>query len=137
MNAPTLRDIEMSHDSCTCGTSRVLTIASLQLLKMKALNPAPEDCEVRSVIKFLYSQSMAPIEIRQLCQQSFSAPCRTKLSRSTCSENSAPGGYQSNMTPEHKAKHMESTLTIVVHLFLHLKKFLYGPRQRFQVDSWR
>jgi hypothetical protein len=36
---------------------------SLQLLKMKALIPAPADCEVRSVIKFLNAQSIAPIEI--------------------------------------------------------------------------
>ena len=36
---------------------------------MEALIPAPADCEVRSVIKFLNAQSMALIEIhRQLCQ---------------------------------------------------------------------
>ena len=40
-----------SHDACTSGTSRVLTVASLQRLKMEALIPAPADCEVRSVIK--------------------------------------------------------------------------------------
>ena len=42
----------MSHDACTSETSRVLTVASLQRLKMEALIPAPVDCEVRSVIKF-------------------------------------------------------------------------------------
>jgi hypothetical protein len=31
----------------------VLTVALLELLKMEALIPAPADCEVRSVIKFL------------------------------------------------------------------------------------
>ena len=31
-------------------------------------NPAPADCEVRSVIKFLNAHSIAPIEVhRQLC----------------------------------------------------------------------
>jgi histone-lysine N-methyltransferase SETMAR len=36
---------------------------------MEALIPAPADCEVRSVIKFLNAQSIAPIEIRrQLCR---------------------------------------------------------------------
>ena len=36
---------------------------------MEALIPAPADCEVRSVIKFLNAQNIAPIEIhRQLCR---------------------------------------------------------------------
>lgn len=35
---------------------------------MEALIPAPADCEVRSVIKFLNAQSIVPIEIHhQLC----------------------------------------------------------------------
>ena len=54
-----------SHDACTSRTSQVLTGASLQQLKMEALIPAPADCEVKYVIKFLN----ALIEInRQLCQ---------------------------------------------------------------------
>ena len=36
------------------------------------------------------------------------------------------------LPPEHKAMRMESALTTVVHLFLHLKKFLSG--ERFQND---
>ena len=52
-----------SHDACTSGTSRVLTVASLQRLKIEALIPAPADCEVRSVTKFLNAQITAPIEI--------------------------------------------------------------------------
>ena len=35
---------------------------------MDALIPAPTDCEVRCVIKFLDAQSIAPIEIRHLYQ---------------------------------------------------------------------
>ena len=42
---------------------RVVTVASLQQFKMEALIPAPADCEVQSVIKFLNAQSIAPIEI--------------------------------------------------------------------------
>ena len=43
-------------------------------MKTKALIPAPADCEVRSVIKFLNAQNIERIEInRQLCQQSFLA----------------------------------------------------------------
>ena len=38
-------------------------------VEIEALISAPADCEVRSVIKFLNAQSLAPIEIhRQLCQ---------------------------------------------------------------------
>ena len=58
-----------SHNTCTSGTSRVLTEASLQRLTMEALIPAPVDCEVRSMIKFLNAQSIVPIKIRcHLCQ---------------------------------------------------------------------
>ena len=63
-----------SHDACTSGISRVLTVESFQRLNMEALIPAPADCEVRSVIKFLNTQSIAPIKIqRQRCQQSLPA----------------------------------------------------------------
>ena len=54
-----------SLDACTRGTSRVLTVASLQRLKTEALIPAPADCEVQSVTKFLNAQSTAPIEIHR------------------------------------------------------------------------
>ena len=41
---------------------------------MEALIPAPADCEVRSVMKFLNAERIVPIEIhRQLCQQTFPA----------------------------------------------------------------
>ena len=61
--------VMMSHDACTSGTSRVLTVALLHRLKMEAFMPTPTDYEVRSVIKFLNAQSIAPIEIhRLLCQ---------------------------------------------------------------------
>ena len=55
------------RDTCTSGTSIVLAVASLQRLKMETLIPAPADCEVWSVIKFLNAQNIVPIEIhRQL-----------------------------------------------------------------------
>ncbi|KAJ4428981.1 hypothetical protein ANN_25977 [Periplaneta americana] len=51
------------------GTSRVLSVASLHWLNMDVPIPAPAECEVRSVIKFLNAQGIAPIGIdRQLCQ---------------------------------------------------------------------
>ena len=58
-----------SFDACTSGTSRVLTLASLQRLKMEALIPASAECEVWTMRKFLNAQSIALIEIhRQLLQ---------------------------------------------------------------------
>ncbi|KAJ4443640.1 hypothetical protein ANN_05314 [Periplaneta americana] len=65
-----VRDRVMSwHGTCTSGTSRVLSVASLHWLKMDAPIPAPAECEVWSIIKFLNAQGIAPIEIdRQLCQ---------------------------------------------------------------------
>ena len=57
-----------SHEACTGGISRVPTVASLQRLKMEALILSSADCEVRSLIKFLNAQSIAPIEIHShLC----------------------------------------------------------------------
>ena len=50
--------VTTSHDACTSGISRDLRVASLQRLKMEALIPAPVDCEVRSVIKFVKAQSI-------------------------------------------------------------------------------
>ena len=61
--------VMMSHDAYTSWTSRLITVASLQRLKMEALIPVPADCEVRSVLKWSNAQSIAPIEIhRQLCR---------------------------------------------------------------------
>ena len=114
-----------SHDARTTGTSRVLTLPSLQRLKMEALIPAPPDCEVQSVI-VCDAQNITPIEIhRQLCQaygytrldcQHIS--CRSSAGRSLIiihpiSPDLAPSDF---------------------HLFLYLKKFLSGELQRFQND---
>ena len=75
-----------SHDACSSETSRVLTVASLQRLKMEALIPAPAHCEVRSVIKFLNAQSIAPVEIH--CQ-----PCQVYVTRGSA-VNTSPAGIR-------------------------------------------
>ena len=54
-----------SHDACTSGTFRVLTVTALKRLKMESFIPAPADCEVRSVI-VLNVQSIAPMEISRI-----------------------------------------------------------------------
>ena len=127
------------HDAYTNGTSRVLIVASLRPLKMEALILAPTDCEVRSVIKFLNLQRITPIEIhRHQCQQSFCAISRSLLHkivtehlfRKLCAR-----WVPKQLTPEHKEKSMESALTIVVPVFLHLKEFLSS--QCFSEWQWR
>ena len=90
---------------------------------MKALIPAPADCEVRSVNKFFNAQSILTIEIhRQLCQiydhtqlDGQHISCRSSAGR--CNHHPP---YSPDLTPSD------------FHLFLQLKKFLYGQRQRFQ-----
>ena len=94
---------------------------------MVALIPAPADCEVRTVIKLLNAQSIAPIELhRKLCQQSFAAhfpflvaqnchgaPVVQKIVRQV--------GAKATDTGTQSKAH-----GIVVPLLLHLKKFLSG-----------
>ena len=48
-----------SHDAFSTGTSRVFRVASVQRLKVEALIPAPTNCEMHSVMKFLNAQSTA------------------------------------------------------------------------------
>ena len=90
-------------------------------------------------MRFLNTQSIAPIEIhRQLSQQSFPADFPLLLALN-CSgapviQKIVPWCIQKQMTPEHKSKRMESALTTVVHLLLHLKKLLYDQRQLFKND---
>ena len=110
-----------SHDACTSGTFRFLTISLLQRLKMEALIPAPADCEVRSMLWFFIAQNISLIEIhRQLCQVYGYTRSTVNTSRSSAGRcliiihsNLAPGDF---------------------HLFLFLKKFLPRQRQRFQND---
>ena len=48
INEATIRDrVFTSRDSCTSGTSRVHTVATMQQLKMESLIPASIDFEVR------------------------------------------------------------------------------------------
>ena len=86
-----------SHEVCTSRTSQVLTVASLQRLKMEALIPPPAElwsavcdevfeCTEHSADQ--NSSSPVPAVISRI----FSAPWCTKLLRSTCSGNCAPPG---------------------------------------------
>ena len=110
----------ISHDSCTSGTSRVPKVASLQPLTVEALIPAASDCKVRSVIKFLNAQSIAPIEIRQVCQ----VYDHNRLDGQHICRNMSGWCLSPTLSPDLAPNDFP--------LFLHLKKFLYGHRQRFQ-----
>ena len=121
------------YDACTSGISQILTVASLQRLKMEALNLAPSNCEVRSAIIF-NAQIIAPKFIS--CASSQFPMILRSLIHKIVTEYLLFGKLctrwvPKQLTAENKAKRLESALTIiVVHLFLRLKKFLSG--QRFQ-----
>ena len=85
-----------SHDACTSGTSRLLTVPSLQQLKMEALIPAPTDCEVRSKFIVSCARSMATHGsnkemVRHWCRQIIAG-------RLQCMMRRAVGGYPSLQT---------------------------------------
>ena len=111
-----------SHDACTSGTSRVLTVASFQRLKMEILIPAPAEFEVRSMIKLLSAQSIMLTEIhRQLCQV-------YGHTRSNGQQISCRSSAERCLIIIHLIA--RTSRPVIFHLFLHLKKFLSG-RQFF------
>ena len=119
--------VKTSHDACTSGTSRVLTVASLQRLKMKALIPAPSDCEVWSVIKFLNTQNIAPVKIhRQLCQQSFPAGFPLLVAQNCHGEHVVQRIVHQVVAKatdtRTQRKRMESSLTILWFIFSYTSK---------------
>ena len=99
-----VRDREMTlHDACTSGTSRVLTVASMQQLLMEALILAPADCEVLSVIKFLNMQSIVPIEMHyQLCQVYWPNVMSKQMEYHWCRQFTA--GWQHVYDEEHSGR---------------------------------
>ena len=90
------------------------------------------NCEVRPVIKFLNVQSIVPIEIHcQLCQQSFPAPCFTKLSvvQKTVRQVDSKATDTRIQSKVHGV-----SINNCGHLFLDLQKLISDQRQRFQND---
>ena len=119
-------DIVMkSNEACTSGTSRVLTVPLLQQLKLEALIPAPVDCEVRSVIKFLKNKQhrmlSAGVVLLHDNTRQHTARRSTHLLQFS-SEVFYHPPYNLDLAPSD------------IHLFLHLKKFLSGQHQHFQND---
>ena len=114
------------YDVCTSGTSRFLTVASWQRLKMEVLIPAQADCEIQSVIKFLNTQDIAPIEIhRQLCQ----VYGHTRIYGQHICCSSSAGRCLIIIHPI-----AQTSRPYDFHLFLHRNKFLSGQCLRFQND---
>ena len=110
------------HDACTSATSRILTVASLQRLAMEALIPAPVDCEVRSMIRFLNAKTIASCTRSMDTQASRSTHILQEFSRDVLNHDPP---YSPDLVPSD------------FHLFLQLRKFLSGQRQRFQNDRPR
>ena len=124
-----IRDRVMtSHDTCISRTSLLLTVISLQRLKMKVLITAPSDCEVRSAIKFLHAQSIAPIKIHhQLCQ--VYGLCQHTAHSQQISCRSSAGRCLIIIHPTARTSHT------VISIFSYTSKnSCLGPRQCFQND---
>ena len=99
------------------------TVASLQRLKLESLISALADCKIRSVIKFLNVEIIAPKENhRQLCQ----VYGHTRLDGPNNSCRSSAGRCLLIIHPD--------LAPYDFHLFLQLKIFLSGQCQRFQND---
>ena len=119
-------------DACTSRTSRVLTVASLHRLKMEALIPAPANCEMHFVIKFLNAQSIVPIEIHcHLCQVYGPNFISKQMVRRWCRRFTA--GHPSLRTTLWSL--CGNLVPSDFHLLSHLKKFLSDERQHFQNDT--
>ena len=122
-----VRDSVMtSHDACTSGTLRVLTVASLERLKM----------ETYSSTRRLWSDVPVYDKVfectEHIADRNSSAlpgllPHTARRSTHLLQEF---GWEVFNHHPSYSPDLAPSD----IHLFLHLKKFLYRQRQRFQND---
>ena len=108
------------YDTCISRTSRVLTVASLQRLKIESLIPAPADYDKG----FQCTEHSAD---RNLSAVSGLWPHMARWSTQLLQEF---GWEVFNHHPPYSPNLMPSDF----HLFLHLKKFLSGQRQCFQND---
>ena len=115
------------NDAFTSGTSRVLAVATLQRLKLEALIPAPTDCEVWSVIKFLKNKRRWMLSAGVVLLHDNARPHTARWPTHLLQEfswevfNHHPP-YSPDLAPSN------------FQLFLRLKKFLSGQRQRFHND---
>ena len=129
-----------SHDACTSGTSRVLTVASLQRLKMEALTPAPTDCELWVYDKVFQCTEQYYSQPKQEIKSNGSKiPLLQNTDIQSADRNSwptVPGLWpHAARRPTHLLQEFSSDLVSCdFHLFLHLKKVLSGQRQHFQND---
>ena len=115
-----------SHDSRTSRTSLVLTVASLQRLKMEALIPVPADCEVCSVIK-IFECTVHSADRNSWPLLLGLWPHTARRSTHLVQE------FGWNVYIHHPPYSSELTSSDF-HRFLHLMKFLCGQRQRYQND---
>ena len=93
---------------------------------MEALIPVPTDCEVRSVIKVLKNKRSGMLSACVVFLHVNARPHTARRSPHLLQEFS-----------QEVFNHPPDSLDLApsdIHLFLHLQKFLFGQRQRFQND---
>ena len=133
-----------SHDACTSGTTRVLTVASLQRLKMEALIPAPPTVKCDLWQSFWMHRAQRPSKFIVSCARSMGLTSREsrwcivgadnlQQVDNTCMMRRTVGGHPSLRTTLWSL--CGNLAPSDFHLFLHLKKFLSCQRQRFK--EWR
>ena len=114
-----------SHDACTSGTFRVLKVASLQRLKMEA--PITARLRLWNAVcdkVFEYTKHSAHRNSSSAVPSLWAHTVRQShlLQEFTWQVFNRHAGYSPDLAPSD------------LHLFLHLKKFLFGQRQCFQND---
>ena len=135
-----------SHDTCSGGTSRVLTGASLQRLKLEAHIPAPADSEVRSVIKFWVQKAQCRSKFIASTASSHFSQISRSLMRKIVMEHLlfrklCPRWLPKQLTSEHKAKRMNLEMTMWSIFFYTLRNsctasvFIISERRRW-VSQW-
>ena len=111
-----------SYDAYTSRNSKILTVASLQGLRVENLIPAPAECEVQSVIKFLKIKWRRALSAGVVLLHDNARPHTARRLTHLLQDFS----WEVFNHPPHNLDVAPSEF----HLFLHLKKFISG--QRFQ-----
>ena len=115
-----------SHEAFIIGTSRVLTVASLQRLTLETLIQVPADREVRSVKKCLKNKRRGMLSAGVVLLQDNARPGTVRGSTHLLQEFSWEVFNHPPYSPDLAASDFN--------LFLHLNKFPSGQRQRFKND---
>ena len=115
-----------SNDVAGLGTSPGLTVASLQRLKMEAHIPALADCDVRFVLKFFKTKLCGKFKAHVVLLHDNARPHTAIRSTHLL--------YEFGWEVLNNHRIARTSRPVIFMFFLHLKKFLSGLRQSFQID---